>query len=248
LISGRGPETIVLLHEMGMCLESWDEAAQLLEQRFSVLRYDLRGFGLSEKVRGDISMQDEVNDLRCLMQELKFPSPTILVGSAVGGAIALAMAASHPSKVKAVIAISPAAYLSAQVDRQSDADARSNQSPRELLERSFDVSYPAALRRSDRVARFRAIRLSTDPISHAATMRMAFAESFHQRLRTVRCPTLIIAGALQRRAAEDYRLLAQEIPGAEFLVIESGHFAALQSPELLVTELYRFLIPTVLAE
>ena len=51
-LSGNGPRTIVLLHELGMSLESWDDIVSELSRAHRVLRYDLRGFGLSEKLRG----------------------------------------------------------------------------------------------------------------------------------------------------------------------------------------------------
>ena len=45
-LAGNGPRTIVLLHELGMSLESWDDIVGDLSRAHRVLRYDLRGFGL----------------------------------------------------------------------------------------------------------------------------------------------------------------------------------------------------------
>ena len=50
-LSGSGQNTLVLVHEAGGCLDSYDEALPYLEKHFQVLRYDQRGFGFSEKVR-----------------------------------------------------------------------------------------------------------------------------------------------------------------------------------------------------
>lgn len=50
-LSGSGPETIVLMHEAGGCLESYDEVVPVLAASYRVLRYDQRGFGFSEKAR-----------------------------------------------------------------------------------------------------------------------------------------------------------------------------------------------------
>ena len=41
-IAGEGP-SVVLLHEMGGTLDSWDEIAPVLRRQYSVLRYDQRG-------------------------------------------------------------------------------------------------------------------------------------------------------------------------------------------------------------
>ena len=53
LAGARGP-SVVLLHELGGTLNSWDAVAPRLAARFRVLRYDQRGAGLSEKVRTGI--------------------------------------------------------------------------------------------------------------------------------------------------------------------------------------------------
>ena len=46
-LSGKGAKTLVLVHEMGGSLESWDEVAPKFAATRQVLRYDCRGAGLS---------------------------------------------------------------------------------------------------------------------------------------------------------------------------------------------------------
>jgi len=60
-LAGNGP-SVVLLHEMGGTLDSWDEIAPALSKRFRVLRYDQRGSGRTEKVRA-ITTEILVEDL-----------------------------------------------------------------------------------------------------------------------------------------------------------------------------------------
>ncbi len=50
LEGAKGP-VVVLLHEMGGTLDSWDKVAPGLTDNFRVLRYDQRGTGLTEKPR-----------------------------------------------------------------------------------------------------------------------------------------------------------------------------------------------------
>jgi pimeloyl-ACP methyl ester carboxylesterase len=57
---------VVLIHEMGGTLESWDGVAPLLARHRRVLRYDTRGAGLSQKARGALSI-DMTEDLAALM-------------------------------------------------------------------------------------------------------------------------------------------------------------------------------------
>src|SRR5947209_170838 len=66
-LAGQGP-SVVLLHEMGGTLDSWDGIAPALSKRFRTLRYDQRGSGLSEKVRQPITTEILVEDLEAVLQ------------------------------------------------------------------------------------------------------------------------------------------------------------------------------------
>jgi len=48
-LSGAGRVPLLLIHELGGSLEFWDPVLPAFQQAFRVLRYDLRGFGMSEK-------------------------------------------------------------------------------------------------------------------------------------------------------------------------------------------------------
>ena len=96
-LSGSGERTVVLIHEMGGSLESWDEVAPVLAASRRVLRYDTRGAGLSEKVRGALSIDTMVDDLAALLDALGITGKVALAGIAVGGAIALHAAVRLPA-------------------------------------------------------------------------------------------------------------------------------------------------------
>ena len=82
-MSGTGKETLVLMHEAGGCLESYEETLPGLEKEFRVLRYDQRGFGFSEKVR-ELTFEGVVADLSGLLDALKITAPVHLAGCARG--------------------------------------------------------------------------------------------------------------------------------------------------------------------
>src|SRR5262249_57699005 len=98
--------------EMGGTLESWDGAAPLLARQRRVLRYDTRGAGLSQKVRGALSIDTMTDDLVALMDASGI-SKAAVAGVAVGGAIALHAAMRHAARVSAVVATSPAIAVAA---------------------------------------------------------------------------------------------------------------------------------------
>ena len=58
-LSGAGEKTLVLVHEMGGTLESWDEVVPRLTASRRVLRYDTRGAGMSQKIRGELARRHD---------------------------------------------------------------------------------------------------------------------------------------------------------------------------------------------
>jgi len=111
-LSGSGRETLVLIHEVGGCIESWDDALAAFQGQFRVLRYDQRGFGMSEKTRV-ITMDGIVADLVALLDALRIPGLVHLAGCAMGAAIALAFAGRYPARVGRIAVASPATWANA---------------------------------------------------------------------------------------------------------------------------------------
>ena len=66
-LSGQGDRTIVLVHEMGGSLDSWDEVAPILAKNRRVLRYDTRGAGLSSKLRVPPTIDMMADDIAALL-------------------------------------------------------------------------------------------------------------------------------------------------------------------------------------
>jgi 3-oxoadipate enol-lactonase len=239
---GRGP-TVVLLHEMSMSLESWDDVLPAIVPGHQVLRYDLRGFGLSEKIRGTLTIDDEVEDLRALLAALQINGKVTLIGGAVGAAVALKFAALYPERVRGVLATSPAAYLATQPER---AAAFSGDHTLRETDNALDAVYPPALRAGhpERLARFRAIQYATDPGSHAATVRMIYSTAFADVLPKIQCPVEIVATALFARPVASFKELADAIPHGRLTVLQTGHFASMESPEMVVPLIRDFLKET----
>src|SRR5712691_7631180 len=85
-VEGSG-KPIVLIHEMGGTLESWSLLAPLLAAQRRVVRYDTRGAGFSEKIRGALTIDTMTDDLMALLEGLGVKDKVALTGTAVGGAI-----------------------------------------------------------------------------------------------------------------------------------------------------------------
>jgi 3-oxoadipate enol-lactonase len=242
-VSGRGEKALVLIHEMGGTLESWDLVVPTLASRRIVLRYDTRGAGLSQKARAPLTIDTMADDLIALMDKVGIAGKAALAGVAVGGAIALHTAVRYPERVSAVVASSPA--VSIAKDRQAALLARVEKMEREGLPvviDTLDNGYPTELRDAARFASFRARWLGGDPISYGAIYRMLIDTDLQPELSRIRCPVLVTAGALDRvRPPHLVEPVARAIGGARYAVLEAAHYAPVQAPELYANTVAEFL-------
>ena len=114
---------------------------------------------------------------------------------------------------------------------------------RGVVETSLANSYPPVVRHNADVFRnFRARWLANDPQSFAAINRMLAAEDISPELTKISCPTLVTAGRHDGlRAPAVIEPMAKKIPGAEFLELNTGHFASIQTPGTMSQAIHYFL-------
>jgi len=236
-LSGKGDRTLVLVHEMGGSLESWDDVVPRLAESRRVLRYDTRGAGMSQKVRGQLGIDTMADDIAKLLDALGIVGRVALVGIAVGGAIALHFANRHSERASAVAVGSPAIGIAP--DRRAAALERAANI--EAAGMAFAVTdsmlngYAPELRGDiKRFERYRARWLGNDPTSYTTIWRMLAGLDMQGELTRLRCPILVIGGSLDRvRPPAFAKVVANLIPGARYIEVPTGHYMAVQTPDLI---------------
>jgi 3-oxoadipate enol-lactonase len=243
-VEGAG-KPIVLIHEMGGMMESWGLVALILAATRRVVRYDTRGAGFSEKIRGALTIDTMTDDLIALLDGLGITEKIALAGTAVGGAIALHTAYRFPERIAAVIVTSPATFMPPEA--RAATLARVDEFERRGVRVAFEVTaangYPEELRgNAERFAAWRARWLGNDPASFAAVYRMLSNTDLTPELPSIKCPVLVIGGEFDRgRPPARVEPIAKAIPGATFKVLRTGHYAGWQTPELVAGEIGAFL-------
>jgi len=244
-LSGSGPSTLVLVHEMGGTLDSWDQGLGALNNGRQVLRYDTRGAGISEKINGSVTWNDMADDLKALLDALNITGKVALAGIAVGAAIAVHFAVRYPDRAAALVLHGPATGVGADRRQQTLERAAAVEAGgmRGVVETSLANSYPPVVRHNADVFRqFRARWLANDPRSFAAINRMLAGEDITGDLAKIKCPTLVTAGTHDSLGAPAViEPMAKQIPGAEFLELNTGHFASIQTPGTMSQAIHYFL-------
>ena len=244
-LSGGGDRTLVLVHEMGGSLESWDDVAPRFAKSRRVLRYDTRGAGLSQKVRGELTLDTMADDIAALLDHFAISGKVALAGIAVGGAIALHFAARHSARTSAVVVGSPATGIAAErrgpaLERLAKIEAADMTY---AVEDSMLNGYAPELRGDlKRFERFRTRWLGNDPSSYATIWRMLANAEMQETLGTIKCPALVIGGSLDRvRPPAIAQEVAKTIPGARYIEVKTGHYMAVQTPDLIANCIDEFL-------
>ena len=247
-VSGAGSRGLVLIHEMGSTMETWDEVLPGLPADRRILRYDTRGAGLSEKIRGAGRIDDFAADAMALVDHAGIAGPVALAGCAVGAAIAIRIAARWPERVSALVAMAPAVGVP-EADRPALRErlaAVEQGLMRPWVEGRFDTLVPEPLRGdARRVEVLRRRLLIADPASYAAIFRVILDLDMTADLAALRCPTLVIAGRHDSsRPPDKVKPVADAIAGARYEVLETGHFMPTHTPALIAERISAFLAET----
>ena len=236
-VIGTGPMLVrVLGHFTHLEMEwQWPDLRYLWErlaERFTVVRYDGRGIGLSDRYSGEFTEQTRQMDLEAVLAAVKGRDATLL-GISEGGWTSAMYAAAHPEQISRLILYG--SYCRGARARP-DYDPEEDEALITLIRKGWGRDTPA----------FRQLftsyffRPDADPklIGHFNDMQRASADaetaarywgSIHSRgdgrelFGSITVPTLVVHCQDDLAVnADEGRLLASIIPGARLVLLPSG--------------------------
>jgi class 3 adenylate cyclase len=106
-VHGEGPPLVFVRGWVSHLDMLWERATfrayfEALGERFRVVRYDLRGNGLSDREVGKLTLADLALDIEAVVAALDLDS-FVLYASSFGGPLAIAYAAAHPARVSRLV-------------------------------------------------------------------------------------------------------------------------------------------------
>jgi pimeloyl-ACP methyl ester carboxylesterase len=108
----KGAAAVIMIHGTASHLQSFDDWAVGLEDRFRVVRLDLPGHGLSgPDPAGDYSDERSIELLVALQDRLGITRAS-MIGSSLGGRIAWRFAAAHPGRTEKLVLLAPDGFAS----------------------------------------------------------------------------------------------------------------------------------------
>ena len=196
------------------------------------VRYDGRGFGLSDRDVDDFSLQARVSELEAVVDVLGLERFGLYAASA-GGPVGIAFTAQHPERVTRLVLAGAFASMNWQTNEQRDYWERmialfeNNWQRTAVTDMLADLLlYPQGNDLERRI--FGALlRRSADGNVVAGLFRSLLQIDSRERAKSIRVPTLVIQARddalIDMKAGRD---LAALVPGSQFEIVEGGHMAS----------------------
>jgi pimeloyl-ACP methyl ester carboxylesterase len=237
-VYGEG-EPLLLITGLGMNHLRWADEVPVYAPEFKVIVFDPRGTGQSSFPEGvELTMALMADDAAALLDALGVDAAHVY-GSSLGGMVAQEMTLRHPEKVRSLIlgATTPGGPHSIPSEDWAvaalAAGLTQGVTAPNFLEIFFSPGYLAE-HRSEAIAWFErtAGGTPTPPQVYVAQMQAVAGHDTYDRLPSITAPTLVLDGADDPIfPAENARILAERIPGAELILLEGArHTFRLEKP------------------
>ena len=99
---------MLLIHGLGASVATWRDNIAPLSEAFRVYAVDLPGHGDSDKPDIDYAADSVVRYLRDFVETLELDGQTAIIGSSVGGALALTLALDYPERFSRLVVVGSA--------------------------------------------------------------------------------------------------------------------------------------------
>lgn len=240
--SGKGPPLVRASHwlthlEFDWRSPVWRPWLEAVSSRHTLVRFDPRGCGLSDREPADMSFESWVRDLETVVDAAGLDRFALL-GPSQGGPIALAYAVRHPERVSRLVL--SGSYLRGRLVRASTpSDVEEAETFVQLARLGWGTENPAFRQvftmlfipggTPEQWRWFNDLsRVSTSGEMAARILNMIQRIDARDLAPQVRVPTLVVHSRGDARVPfEEGRLAASLIPGAQLLPLESANHVLL---------------------
>ena len=246
-----GPDdapVLLFANSIGTSFHIWDAVVPHLSQRYRILRYDMRGHGLTEvtPVSDDAgySMDLLADDAAGLLDALGIQRAHVC-GLSIGGMMAQRLAVKAPGRIHGLILCDTAAVIgppSVWTDRIAAIRARGMTAISDgVMARWFTQAFRDG--RPDQIRGYTAMVARTTEDGYVGCAMAIRDADLRDDAARISNPTLVLVGDQDLATPPALvRELAEAIPGARFAVIaDAAHIPCVEQPEALTALLLDFL-------
>ncbi len=230
----RDGPCIVFANSLGTDLRIWDDVVDQLPEGTRVVRYDMRGHGLSDAPSGAYDMGDLVADAAALIDHLDLHE-VLFVGLSIGGIIAQGLAAERPEVLRGIVLMDTAAKIGTEAmweDRIKAVRAGGIEALEvSILERWFSKRYRTE--EPVKLAVWRNMLVRTPVDGYAGCSQAIARTDLMESTSRLRLPAIAIGGSEDGSTPPDLvRETAGLIPGCTFHLVRGvGHLPCIEAPD-----------------
>lgn len=244
-LDGNADRPVLLLsNSIATDLHMWDGQIAPFHRHFNVLRYDARGHGASDAPSGAYSFDRLGRDVVELLDALGLARVHML-GLSLGGIVAQWMGIHAPERIDRLVLSNTAAWLG-PVDtwRVPISELMQAHDMRDTAETFLRNWFPARMLQADMgvVQAFRTTLLATQRDGIAGSWAAIRDADFRRTIRLIDRPTQVIAGEYDTITTVAHaKQIAATIPGARLEVLPTVHLPNVESTDVFVDLVTRFL-------
>ncbi|MFW8633699.1 3-oxoadipate enol-lactonase [Cribrihabitans pelagius] len=236
---------LVFANSLGTDLRIWDAVVAALPPGLRIIRYDLRGHGLSDCPPAPYSMGALVRDAERLLDRLAVRD-CVFAGLSIGGMIAQGLAVKRLDQVRALVLSNTAAKIGTPAMWQERIAQVQEGGMEALADAVMRRWFSRAFLERPELTLWRNMLLRQPPAGYAGCCAAIAGTDFYTPTSGLRLPCLAIAGSEDGATPADLvRETAELIPGSQFhLIRRAGHLPCVEQPEVFAARLTQFLKET----
>jgi len=221
---------MVLIHGLFLNSDCWREQLKTFEDKFNILRFDLRGHGRTTKPKKRFTIRNYVDDMYGLLTHLDWTEKLYLVGHSLGGMIALVYGIENPSHVKKMVVADSFCFISQEAI--TDVLGRVNSSKLEKF--ALGISIRGLSPYNEDTAKFVA-KIVIDHMTKKDCLRATAASAgFNvcENLKSLNIPVLVLVGKKDiTTPVWASEMIHEWLPQSELVILpDAGHLTILDHP------------------
>jgi 3-oxoadipate enol-lactonase len=227
----EGLPVVLFCNSLGTNLRMWDAQVEAFSKNFRLLRYDSRGNGQSSITPGPYTIEQLSRDVIQLMDALKLDR-VYFCGLSMGGSTGMFLGASMPERFHKMALCNTSPKFGTpqtwgtriQAVQTGGMKAVAGGVIERWLTPRFRASHP------DETQTVLAMLEMADPSGYIANCEAVRDADMRPILGNIRVPCLVVAGTNDQSATPaDGRLLAETIPGAQYVELSSAHLSNIEA-------------------
>lgn len=220
-------QLLLCLHGAGSNAHTWHHQLAHFDQAHSVVALDFPGHGRSGSTEGLPDLDAHVRCLAGFADALRL-RPAVLIGRAMGGAVAVAFAAAHPDRVRGLVLVAtPPRFAIPPASLDTWRDVTLGRATQPFAMNLFSPTVDMAVVRECFME-----QVKTDPRVRYTDLLACNGVDLSARLAALRLPTLVVTGRDDHFAPPaEAEAVQRLVPGARLaLIADAGHMLTSEQP------------------